>query len=210
MQSAAPGRWSISTHAPAGGATLCRLGRSHSFQSISTHAPAGGATRRAYHRADTGCYHFYSRPCGRGDSIAQDAPNDNTGFLLTPLREGRLTGVAQICDKYSISTHAPAGGATRSVTRSHINSPTFLLTPLREGRLPDNGCPSLLAIFLLTPLREGRPSTNAFFSSPRPISTHAPAGGATGSERFIWPAIRRISTHAPAGGATFYTLGNEH
>ena len=78
----------ISTHAPAGGATsaaallVLALG-------ISTHAPAGGATRKklrifrrwvflltplregrlqgACRRRET--LYFYSRPCGRGDSI---------------------------------------------------------------------------------------------------------------------------------------------
>ena len=99
-----------------------------------------------------------------------------------------------------ISTHAPAGGATRSSRcRKRLNP--FLLTPLREGRL---GCVLVFAV-------------------QEHISTHAPAGGATkvavpvvlafgyfysrpcgrgdeSSQRNI--PIMIISTHAPAGGAT--------
>ena len=78
----------ISTHAPAGGATICaivvrdslpaflltplREGR-HKFHPfpvrlfrISTHAPAGGATGTGK-EALTSEGNFYSRPCGRGD-----------------------------------------------------------------------------------------------------------------------------------------------
>ena len=57
--------WSISTHAPAGGATLLRL-RNRQARHISTHAPAGGATT----------------PAGLFLHIQEV-------FLLTPLREGR-------------------------------------------------------------------------------------------------------------------------
>ena len=103
---------------------------------ISTHAPAGGATqssrrcifmkgiflltplREGRHSCRASsyrvCRNFYSRPCGRGDVC---------GFLLRRSRPcisthapaggatrfGRCKVVAKI-----ISTHAPAGGATRS------------------------------------------------------------------------------------------------
>ena len=56
-------------------------------------------------------------------------------------------------------------------------------------------------IFLLTPLREGRHDLPHRHGRFRQISTHAPAGGATGAKlsRRRYP---HISTHAPAGGAT--------
>ena len=57
----------------------------------------------------------------------------------------------------SISTHAPAGGATRQMAPKRSAEHLFLLTPLREGRH-----------------REGRNMAKA-----KVISTHAPAGGAT-------------------------------
>ena len=81
----------------------------------------------------------------------------------------------------------------------------------------------LVSIFLLTPLREGRllPAQPGYRRSE--ISTHAPAGGATGKlpcvvlhGKFLLTPLRegrpqpvvtiydekKISTHAPAGGAT--------
>ena len=56
-----------------------------------------------------------------------------------------------------ISTHAPAGGATRRIPPPRLHLLTFLLTPLREGRL----------------------NRNARYTVTATISTHAPAGGAT-------------------------------
>ena len=109
----------ISTHAPAGGATLaakdCTL-----FMWISTHAPAGGATRLPHHRRipETD---FYSRPCGRGDL---------SGFRRRSAGRSR------------ISTHAPAGGATPAPPRLRGLLALFLLTPLREGRQQFSTSPS--------------------------------------------------------------------
>ena len=55
----------------------------------------------------------------------------------------------------------------------------FLLTPLREGRHIIGVKNELKIPFLLTPLREGRRVRTASGGRRRPISTHAPAGGAT-------------------------------
>ncbi len=101
----------ISTHAPAGGATVgspslmawnltflltpLREGRRLRLYAlgiglvISTHAPAGGAT-------------LSPRPIFMACAL----------FLLTPLREGRHRRENGLCDTLNISTHAPAGGAT--------------------------------------------------------------------------------------------------
>ena len=151
----------ISTHAPAGGATgdfelltgskylflltPLREGRRPSGgpclprrgAQISTHAPAGGATRLMGQGHWEVRLHFYSRPCGRGDSESTRTVPLYGSFLLTPLREGRpilhrnlrrcgffysrpcgrgdelgrqaVHHVAEV-----ISTHAPAGGATEN------------------------------------------------------------------------------------------------
>ncbi len=56
---------------------------------------------------------FYSRPCGRGDEAARRRINERIEFLLTPLREGRRGTITGIPTGGTISTHAPAGGATR-------------------------------------------------------------------------------------------------
>ena len=101
----------ISTHAPAGGATVflrssvsacarflltpLREGRPlpspalRSVRTISTHAPAGGATAGIFRAAQP-----------------------ETQFLLTPLREGRPVSGRISAVTVLISTHAPAGGAT--------------------------------------------------------------------------------------------------
>ena len=146
---------SISTHAPAGGATY-RLETEFLSHQISTHAPAGGATlecgflggrivvdfysrpcgrgdlrspsplrswayfySRPCGRGDVSSsvclrllLYFYSRPCGRGDGSLVETVQGDTKFLLTPLREGRRSVSATLDGKTSISTHAPAGGAT--------------------------------------------------------------------------------------------------
>ena len=126
----------ISTHAPAGGATSKDV-NPDALSSISTHAPAGGATGRL--AGASGCSpDFYSRPCGRGDSIWHPFPLNIRLFLLTPLREGRPgcqqladlgdvhfysrpCGRGDVCETgsaaalHSISTHAPAGGATNRI-----------------------------------------------------------------------------------------------
>ena len=102
-------------------------------------------------------------------------------FLLTPLREGRRHTPPDIDNNVSISTHAPAGGATITMYGDIYEQQPFLLTPLREGRpearsphhqtlyfysrpcgrgdTTSFALPNILILFLLTPLREGRLST---------------------------------------------------
>ena len=62
--------------------------------------------------------YFYSRPCGRGDC-------------------GYVRSVKWL---EPISTHAPAGGATRAAIAQVRYDMAFLLTPLREGRQRTRGC----------------------------------------------------------------------
>ena len=193
----------ISTHAPAGGATYgWHISNLRIY--LSTHAPAGGATSPAYFFIPAPMY-FYSRPCGRGDNCAgiRRAPK----CISTHAPAGGATLRARHSgDKAeSISTHAPAGGATR---------PTCLSASAQTR-------------FLLTPLREGRRCRRRKHEKAASISTHAPAGGATTRRICNGPSMahfysrpcgrgdpsayiklgmtRSISTHAPAGGATFQT-----
>ena len=77
---------------------------------------------------------FYSRPCGRGDEIADAELAKRVKFLLTPLREGRQSQKRQEQSTQGISTHAPAGGATIRCFLTWCFISQFLLTPLREGR----------------------------------------------------------------------------
>ena len=100
---------------------------------------------------------FYSRPCGRGDCTSVSfAPSTVTSFLLTPLREGRprsagtyprpagflLTPLREgrLTDRegtehqvLSISTHAPAGGATEAASGIHRFLRYFYSRPCGRG-----------------------------------------------------------------------------
>ena len=103
---------------------------------ISTHAPAGGATDGKFHipltqqeflltplregrpraggRNDGNEDHFYSRPCGRGDFVGLQLVNVDH-FISTHAPAGGATRDAdKEIDQLVISTHAPAGGATPS------------------------------------------------------------------------------------------------
>ena len=145
---------------------------------ISTHAPAGGAT--AHRTSARSCgFHFYSRPCGRGDSARRAAATSSPAFLLTPLREGRHNRIpnrmmvsyfySRPCGRgdvrtftrnhiiHVISTHAPAGGATPRAGTSVRCTPYFYSRPC------------------------GRGDVRTYTRNPiiHVISTHAPAGGAT-------------------------------
>ena len=123
-----------------------------------------------------------------------------------------------------ISTHAPAGGATRKGAAGNGGQTIFLLTPLREGRRVHNEIARTRRHFYSRPCGRGDGEVAPADSVGVIISTHAPAGGATASGgvpscinayfysrpcgRGDWkfsgmaPTVTAISTHAPAGGAT--------
>ena len=77
-------------------------------------------------------------------------------FLLTPLREGRLDRIfCTVCNKF-ISTHAPAGVATRVQTVFISKLENFYSRPCGRGDRPRCAKRAERPRFLLTPLREGR------------------------------------------------------
>ena len=81
----------------------------------------------------------------------------SSGFLLTPLREGR--------PRRRDSQHAP--------------DPYFYSRPCGRGDAINGEPLSSATAFLLTPLREGRREGRRDGRRREAISTHAPAGGAT-------------------------------
>ena len=83
-------------------------------------------------------------------------------FLLTPLREGRHT--PDTGDYYIsiISTHAPAGGATKRRQAMHGGYANFYSRPCGRGDRPRCAKRAERPRFLLTPLREGRRRRIAF------------------------------------------------
>ena len=169
------------------------------LRSISTHAPAGGATRacviifvpvaflltplREGRPSSAPCSarlrYFYSRPCGRGDLYQQ--AKIAREYISTHAPAGGAT--AEHSDggcKYYISTHAPAGGATDCVSNLFVRHCIFLLTPLREGR-PHRSRARIHQDEHFYSRPCGRGDLDALHVRLRPvgISTHAPAGGAT-------------------------------
>ena len=166
----------ISTHAPAGGATAEIMG-TFAHDLISTHAPAGGATLLI----GNGCGlrpHFYSRPCGRGDRSRPPADLGGSYFYSRPCGRGDARVMVALADE-SISTHAPAGGATGGRGLLHQDGNHFYSRPCGRGdyhavdtalfgnlisthapaggaTVANNYTGSLPYLFLLTPLREGR------------------------------------------------------
>ena len=142
---------SISIHAPAGGASVKSIPFS-SDHPISIHAPAGGASCKCDVCA-SGAY-FNSRPCGRGFIHSLQSWYNGGGFQFTPLREGLREHKAvekpvcyfnsRPCGRgfsksgtlktfYSISIHAPAGGASSGFPPLFSCPNPFQFTPLREG-----------------------------------------------------------------------------
>ena len=101
-----------------------------------------------------------------------------TPFLLTPLREGRHHKRALTPDNITISTHAPAGGATEPYQEP--SAAIIISTHAPAGGATERAAnKDRRGKFLLTPLREGRPASAVLVIWQQLISTHAPAGGAT-------------------------------
>ena len=124
----------ISTHAPAGGATEPSARSTTQISGFLLTPLREGRRGHGGHDINGAAYfysrpcgrgdldrlaevvhepNFYSRPCGRGDEAARRRINERIEFLLTPLREGRRGTITGIPTGGTISTHAPAGGATR-------------------------------------------------------------------------------------------------
>ena len=144
----------ISTHAPAGGATIAykqgyriipeflltplREGRRSPLRwpgRCSPHfysRPCGRGDPSAPCKSRQP-QHFYSRPCGRGDLRRYGIRSPSAYFYSRPCGRGDLCGYRRCNPCRAISTHAPAGGATRAEALCRQSTP-FLLTPLREGR----------------------------------------------------------------------------
>ena len=151
---------------------------------ISTHAPAGGATLTSFLPRCL-IHLFLLTPLREGRHCRQALAEHNHEFLLTPLREGRRARRGRCCRKGKISTHAPAGGATRPSCLLVKRSGNFYSRPCGRGDRRHSFGVSAPRSFLLTPLREGRRFQRDGGAGVYVISTHAPAGGAT----FAWSRL---------------------
>ena len=150
----------ISTHAPAGGATIAApLTQRHIPLFLLTPLREGRQPSRPIRPP---AFYFYSRPCGRGDSICNSSCTRRGHFYSRPCGRGdphRMSLTQQSSDFYS----RPCGRGDAARLAAIGQRPLFLLTPLREGRHDARSMRNHLILFLLTPLREGR---QQFSTSP--------------------------------------------
>ena len=167
-------------------------------EKISTHAPAGGATQ-ARHSGRRKWYHFYSRPCGRGDwrDVSRQA-----GFhkISTHAPAGGATcqRVGSHAGNDIISTHAPAGGATLGIDIHSFLMRNFYSRPCGRGDSRRRSWPKPKRNFYSRPCGRGDPLTIADEYDQAGISTHAPAGGATIPTSIFLVDLKNFYSH-PCG-----------
>ena len=122
---------------------------------------------------------FLLTPLREGRPITSASWSGRKLFLLTPLREGRRAAADAAVLPAAISTHAPAGGATKLPAAGSTSALNFYSRPCGRGDGAPLQASRPAGQFLLTPLREGRPDAALQTDREDWISTHAPAGGAT-------------------------------
>ena len=99
--------------------------------------------------------YFYSRPCGRGDRSPElGASVDLSISTHAPAGGATISGIVFYAEE-KISTHAPAGGATDTQERFPALLEAFLLTPLREGRRLMSWLPKSFIYFYSRPCGRG-------------------------------------------------------
>ena len=124
-----------------------------------------------------------------------------TGFMtfqLTRPRGARHNAQKYFTTHQNISTHAPAWGAT-SLPVTKIDYITFQLTRPRGARLPFVIFCLALLRFQLTRPRGARPVAAFTWSQIKNISTHAPAWGATGTQRQYQLCSSHFNSRARVG-----------
>ena len=144
---------------------------------ISTHAPAGGATLLQLRRY-TESEHFYSRPCGRGDHQLRLGHVRGLYFYSRPCGRGdgrRIPPAPGAVYFYS----RPCGRGDSWGRRSRTRQTYFYSRPCGRGdRCAAWWCPAS-PHFYSRPCGRGDRPRPVCGQAPQGISTHAPAGGAT-------------------------------
>ncbi len=183
---------------PPHGGRLVQTSLSSSLDSVSTHAPAWGATRSRCEVRITSC--FNSRP-----RMGGDAGNLKTGLLvwfqLTPPHGGRR-GLTNPAHPWFVSTHAPAWGATLTEGRYVITDLVSTHAP-HGGRLDIHGNRHLPLSFNSRPAWGGLNSRRST-SVPFKVSTHAPHGGRPDIEQRISSIQETFQLTPPHGGRRVY------
>ena len=121
-------------------------------------------------------------------------------FQLTRPRGARLGRGFFHVNRFQFQLTRPRGARPHYPRQGNLNG-MFQLTRPRGARLGLSMRHAHCASFQLTRPRGARPITVSMTAVLRPVSTHAPARGAT-STSMRRTTRGRVSTHAPARGAT--------
>ena len=174
----------ISTHAPAQGATdiVDRMGM-YRYTYISTHAPAQGATGPG-RPAGPPNQDFNPRSRTGSDSRRRMKAAKVNGFQPTLPHRERLSRRNTVVPLFSISTHAPAQGAT--------------------GQSMDIG-PNSIGISTHAPAQGATETASLDDFDSQNFNPRSRTG--SDDHAVCYPSAVLISTHAPAQGATKYFAG---
>ena len=163
--------------------------------------PARGATRPLC-RARPWTPRFQStRPHGAGP--ATSAPRRSGSCCFNPrARTGRDSARAELADdRFNVSIHAPARGATIGQCPVGPDSEVSIHAPARGATWSDDGGFTWSNVSIHAPAR-GATCHISRREGEHVVSIHAPARGATGLLLY-GRAVRAVSIHAPARGATY-------
>ena len=167
------GRWAVSIHAPARGATH-PIARRHNGQLFQSTPPRGG--RLAESRLFPPMVAFQSTPPRGGRRFMSLALQPSPPFQSTPPRGGRHGAQPLRRCAASVSIHAPARGATRF----HMLRPPmrkFQSTPPRGGRPHGRVLVGQFAWFQSTPPRGGRPVLRQYWFASYSFNPRPREGG---------------------------------
>ena len=145
----------ISTHAPAGGATETEMVEKSKIIVISTHAPAGGATDQTLYQLRQGQISTHA-PAGGATKTEKSIAQLINNFYSRPCGRGdriRCRGrTVLLCHFYS----RPCGRGDRAPWPTTARLQNFYSRPCGRGDGNGRGTATHRCRFLLTPLREGR------------------------------------------------------
>ena len=104
---------------------------------------------------------FLLTPLREGRRAVHRDPVHRPAFLLTPLREGRPQARDRRAEIFNISTHAPAGGATKSPYRLSLRSAISTHAPAGGATASPHGCIAAAPHFYSRPCGRGDPCSAA-------------------------------------------------
>ena len=209
----------VSIHAPTGGATLDRLADESEPETFQFTRPRGARLSLLAGCVYRGAFQF-TRPRGarqsrstswRGPSVSIHAPTGGATRTTTAptspsirfnsrAHGGRDNPDSPRRGRTGVSIHAPTGGATRRL-EGRRGGGAFQFTRPRGARHISRKINPADQVRFNSRAHGGRDSTPPVYLPRRPVSIHAPTGGATGLASLLVLGAE-VSIHAPTGGAT--------